>query len=96
MFAILIEDAITEKASVLDTLASDDMAAMIVMITHAENWIAAQPVNFGYTATEHANPHSVTVTAGIDVVLTITAQSIVGVVSCMELRGFLDPKPRIN
>lgn len=96
MFAILIEDAIAEKASILDALASDEMALIVVMLSHAENWMATQPVQLGYTVTEQTNPHRVTVTVGIDVVLTITAQSINSVVGCMELRSFVDPKMSLN
>lgn len=92
MYAILIEDAIAEKASVMSTLAADSIAAMILMLTTAEGWIAEQQVNLGYHLSQHNHLHCVTVTCGSSVVLTVTAKSIDSVISSSELKAFTDPK----
>lgn len=91
MYAILVEDMIAEKSSILDTLASDSVAAMILMLTHAEIWCTKQPVHLGYSVDQHNNGHCVSVSCGADVVLSITAQSIVGVISSAELKAFITP-----
>jgi len=91
MYAILIEDAISEKASVMSTLASDDMSAMVLMLTTAEGWIANQPVNLDYSVSQQDYMRRVTVTSGTSVVLTVTAQPIDSVISAHELRAFMGP-----
>lgn len=91
MYAILVEDAIAEDASILSTLAADSMSAMILMLTTGESWIAAQAVDLGYTLCQHDKTHSVTVVAGPSVVLTITVQEITAVMGAMELTAFTHP-----
>lgn len=93
MYAILIEDEVTEKRSILSVLAADEVAAMILMLTHAEAWCTKQDVNLGYTIHQHDYLQQVTVLCGIRVVLSITVQSIEGLVSSTELMSFISPKP---
>ena len=94
MYAILIEDAISEKATVMSTLAADSMSAMILMLTTAEGWIAKQEVNLGYHIDQQDYTRTVTVTCGTDVVLSITAKTIDSVIGAPELRRFMGPESR--
>lgn len=91
MYAILIQDTLSEKASVMSTLAADDMSAMILMLTTAETWISKQEVDLGYTVSQQDYLRSVTVTCGAAVVLSITAQAIDSVIGAPELRQFMGP-----
>lgn len=93
MYAILVEDQLTEKNFVLPVLAADDVAAMVLMLTHAEAWCIKQDVNLGYSIHQHDYLQHVTVMCGIEVVLSITAQSIEGLISSRELVSFISPKP---
>ena len=91
MYAILIEDSISEKATVMSTLAADNMSAMILMLTTAEGWIAKQEVNLDYHVNQQDYTRTVTVTSGTSVVLTITANTIDSVIGAPELRHFMGP-----
>lgn len=92
MFAILIKDNIAEKSSVLPTIAIDDTAALILMLTAAESWCHEQEVDLGYTMTESYRELSVVVTCGATVVFSATAQSITSCASAVELKAFIDSK----
>lgn len=93
MYAILVVDAINEKSSVLATLASDEVAADVLMLTTAKCWCIKQPVDLGYTVSQQDIPHRVTVTCGTHVVLSITAQSINALVSSADIMTFVEPGP---
>lgn len=92
MYAILIVDSLTEKAQVLPTLAADDMAATILMLTHAECWCEKQEVNLGFTVNQVDALNQVTITCGSTVVLSITAQPIDSVVESMDIMSWIGPR----
>lgn len=92
MYAILIVDALTEKASVLPTLAADDIAAKVLMLTHAECWCTKQEVNLGFVVNQIDAMNQVTVTCGSSVLLCITSQSINGVVASSDIATWIGPE----
>lgn len=93
MYAILVVDAISEKSSVMSTLAADELSAAILMMTTAEAWIAGQPVDLGYNMLEELPKRRITVLCVNEVVLTITAQPIDSVIGAPELRSFCKKPP---
>jgi hypothetical protein len=89
MYAILMRDNIAEKTSVLSTLASDESAALVLMLATAETWCVGQEVDLGFTVQEDTREMSVVVTSGTSIVLSLVAQTITSVIGAVELRAFI-------
>lgn len=89
MYAILIKDSIAEKTSILATLASDESAALVLMLATAETWCVGQEVDLGFSVQENTRELTVVVTSGASIVLSMSAETITSVISAVELRAFV-------
>lgn len=89
MYAILLEDRLSEKNTILTTLAADPIAAAALIMAAAAEWCDRQPVNINYSL--HPGSNVVQVRSGHDVVLTVSVTSITSVVGAESIFDAPDP-----